>query len=609
MIKRYKSKKTPLNDNDDVFFSFKVLKNKDMEKKKKNIHDRKEMANFYHQRVPKRLDKKPRHGLRIIVGGLLLLVLASAVFYYYGRTLFGVGVLFTGNNVKLNIEGLTESPAGEEITYVIKYQNLEKIDLTNVVLNVNYPPGFVYKKAKPLPTGRNNNSWDLGFLVAGKRGGIEIIGSLVGEEDQIEKFNARLIYNLGANKSEGIKESEIETKISSSVLNLDITGPRQLLGTEVKYLVKYSNNSLTDVENVKIVVTYPEGFIFNESDPLDPQKNTSNKVWLINKLSAKESEELEIIGSFEIDSTDESADDDKIFGVQIGLLDSEDVFHVQQQEEFITTISKGEIVVNTEVNSLADSVIVSLGDVITYAVNYTNQSDLTLKDVELKLIINSNILDWLSLEDENDGVISDEEIINGMLARSITWKVSKILPGKDGSFQIKVKTKFFDQLDKTKSLDLKAEARTQTIIREIDGEKVDKLIESNKVIAQVNTELDLDTQVTSLDNGEYEITWLLTNTIHEVKQVKIEASLTDESSWLSDTAVTAGDIFFNSSEQKISWQLNRIPVGVDIPLEAKLKLKTDTTNRPKLLMDLRLEAIDNVTGAKIIKNLVDIMGK
>lgn len=637
---KHPTKKEP-SESDDVFFSFKTLRDEheeDIESPIEFEEDDEEVINIYHQNMPKKLERKSKKGLKIFLGGLFVLIISAGIFYYYGKSFFAGVNIFTGDNVKLNIEGIAEVSAGEKITYTIKYENLEKIDLSDVFLTVNYPGDFVYEKSRPLPTDENNNRWDLGYIRSGKSGQIEITGSLIGEDEKMEKLTAKLSYRMGSDTSEGKQEAEIETQISSSILALDISGPSQLLGTDVEYKIKYTNKSNEAIEDIQIFAEYPKDFIFESSEPVSPQKNSDDAVWLINSLAGDQSKELIIKGKFKTKESPKDEDDsemelsltdaetkdldpeiknggaaeeekEKVLKIQIGILNQDDIFFPQAEKEFITTIASGDIAVSLKLNDEAENSIIELNDTVKYTVDYANQSSLNFQDVKIKLIINSNILDWMSLENDTEGLIQDEEIINGMLARSITWEIDNIKEGGKGSYTIKIKTKPYSMLDKTNSLDLKTEARTQTIIGKIDDNTANKIIESEKITAQVNTELNLETQANFQNENEYEIVWQLTNTIHEVENVKVEAVLPENANWTSMSSVSAGDIYFDLETKQVSWQLNRIPVGIDIPLVAKFKINTTAQGRPKLLTNLALSAKDKVTGAPIISSFSDIMGK
>ncbi|MFH1188101.1 MAG: hypothetical protein V1688_04580 [bacterium] len=623
---------------DDLFFSFKTLRGGEEEIKQEEKEDE-EVINIYHQNMPKKLERKSNKGLKIFLIGIFMLIAFSGIFYYCGKSFFKGVNIFTGDNVELKIEGISQVSAGEKIIYTIKYENLEKIDLSDVVLKVNYPIGFVYEKSRPLPTDQNNNSWDLGYLRSQKSGQIEIAGSLIGEESETKKFGAKLSYRLGGDQSMGSKETEIQTQIASSILTLDIAGPSQLLGGDAEYKIQYSNKSDEAVKDIQILLTYPEDFIFSGSEPIKPQENTGNAIWLINQLDGGQSSELTIKGSFKRKeppsaenpagtelslsapakntnaaetqnlATDNASENEKIIKVQIGILNEDDVFFPQAEKEFTTSIASGDLAVGLKINGKAENSIINLDDTLAYAVDYANKSSLNFQDVQIKLIINSNILDWASLENKNQGIVQDEEIINGMLARSITWEIENIKEGEEGSFAINIKTKPYSKLDKTNSLDLKTEARTKTIIGKIDGAAANKIIESEKIIAQVNTELNLETKANLQNDNEYELVWQLTNTIHEVENVKVEAVLPQEINWMAQSSVSAGDIYFDPEAKKVSWQLNRIPVGIDIPLIAKFKLQATAQGRPKLLTNFTLNAKDKVTGASIIGSFSDIMGE
>jgi hypothetical protein len=604
MFKNKTNNQTDSNDN-DIFFSFKTLRSN--EEIKKELAEEDTPINLYHKNMPKRLDRKKNRGLKIFLGGIFILIVATFVFYYFGKSVFDENRFFSGDNIQLEIKNKLEIASGEEFTYTIKYQNQENVDLSGAILTLNYPSGFVFKKAKPLPTS-SDNSWDLGYLRSEGGGEIEVVGNFISEQDDVKKISARLKYSLGGEKSEGFKNSESEIKISSTVLALDITGPEQLLGQEGKYVVKISNNSDQPIENIKLMLTYPQDFVFKEASPFQPQENSDNEVWLINNIDGKDSKKIEISGSFKIAEDGVSSSAEKKFLAQVGILDAKDIFYLQQEKEFVTKLAQGDILVNLELNNSAENGIVGLDNFLNYAVKYSNKTKSELIGVKIKLLINSNVLDWTTLEDENSGVMVDEEIIDGMLARSITWTKEKIGPETDGVYNLKIKNKKYSQLDKTNSLNLKTQAKVSMSIEQIDTEKVDNLIQGNIIISQVNTELKLQTEAKLQNDNEYEVIWQLTNSIHEVENVKIEAMLGENIVWQAGSSVTAGDIYFDKEAQSVSWQLNRIPVGVDIPLTAKFKLKTSTESRPILLNNLNLSAVDKVTGAVIKQTFSQVMG-
>lgn len=595
---------------ENISFSFKTLRSEHEKQAELDAVDD-GVLNIYHEHMPKTLERKKSNGFKIFLISLMALVVFSAFFYYYGREFFTSGQFFTGDNIKLNIDGLKEVSAGAEVSYLIKYENLEKVDLTNAVLTVNYPPTFVFKKSRPVATGQNNNSWELGYVASQANGQVEISGSFIGEPGQDKDIQASLKYNLGVNKSTGIKEADLGIKILNSALVIEVSAPARLLGENIEYKIKYHNTSADPIENIKLMVTYPVGFVFNSSAPFLPQDTQDNNIWLINQLDSKQNKELIIKGRFDLKvGVNSEVDKTKIFKAEIGIIDNQDVFYKQQQAEFTTLITADNLLLNLKVNNKQDEKnVIELGDWLTYKINYFNQGAVTLGEVKVKLILNSNILDWSTLDNANQGVVTDEEIVNGMLSRSITWTLGDMSSAAGGESVVKIKTKNYSQLDQTRSLDLKVNAKAQAVIGAVGQDLVNNTIESNQITSLINTDLQFKSETAALNSTDYQLIWQLTNSIHEVKDVKIEASLTSVSSWTAETAVTAGDIYFDPNLQKVSWQLNRIPVGVDIPLVAKFKIKINQTEtRPTLLTNLTLSATDTVTGMPITKIFSDVMG-
>ncbi|HPT29595.1 MAG TPA: hypothetical protein PK526_01505 [bacterium] len=81
---------------------------------------------------------------------------------------------------------------------------------------------------------------------------------------------------------------------NSNLLELSVNAPAQVqTGEELLYEVNYKNNSQSNLEGVKIEITYPDNFVFTESLPSPSQNQNS---WDIGSLGANQTGSLKIKG-------------------------------------------------------------------------------------------------------------------------------------------------------------------------------------------------------------------------------------------------------------------------------------------------------------------------
>ncbi|MCX6755630.1 MAG: hypothetical protein NT068_03820 [Candidatus Nomurabacteria bacterium] len=74
----------------------------------------------------------------------------------------------------------------QDITFNIKATLNSTKSATSLLFKADYPPGFMFKSAKPAPT-IDNNVWDLGDLSPGSESNISITGNIVGAQDGEQK--------------------------------------------------------------------------------------------------------------------------------------------------------------------------------------------------------------------------------------------------------------------------------------------------------------------------------------------------------------------------------------------------------------------------------------
>ncbi len=127
-------------------------------------------------------------------------------------------VNLTASPLSIKADVLKEAISGQELTLGIDVKGLSTAVLKSPILDVVYPKGFVFKSASPAPT-YDNNSWNLGDMKLGDEKHIDIVGSIIGENEQ-EK-----VFVISAGVPSEKDATRIETKIAALSQGLFIKKP------------------------------------------------------------------------------------------------------------------------------------------------------------------------------------------------------------------------------------------------------------------------------------------------------------------------------------------------------------------------------------------------
>lgn len=158
--------------------------------------------------------------------------------------------------ISINIEGSEKTISGQEVNYLIEYENKTDEDAFDLKLELNYAGDFEFKSARPEPV-EGNNIWQIDLLKAGETKKIELRGILRGEEEE----NKILKAGIGEIKDDiflQYSQSEFVTQISPSplLLLLKIEGIDEECNIDssqkLNYKIEFKNN--TDVALTELIL-------------------------------------------------------------------------------------------------------------------------------------------------------------------------------------------------------------------------------------------------------------------------------------------------------------------------------------------------------------------
>lgn len=523
------------------------------------------------------------------------------------------GGAFRGDRVIVTIDGPHEVKGGENVTYLVRYRNDEDIPLGTATLDVRLPKEFHLLEANPSKDG---DIWRIGSLSSGKEGSVELRGVFIAPVDKELDVQAILTYRPADFNSEFQKVQTDVVTIKGSVLELTVSGPPKVLpGDDVTMALAYKNASENAFTDVVIRTAFPATFISESSEPAAADEKISE--WRLPSLGAGEEGTITVRGSFASDTKGRIE-----LPVEVGFLDADDAFQVQQTVPLVTDVLEGDLVTTLILNGKDGSQPANFGDRLRFAIGYRNTGSVSLEDVEISLVFgtepkDARMLLWNDLGDVKGGVLDGNRI---------TWtgkqvpQLVRIGPDDDGVINVEVPILAAPLPDVT-DVDYRISASVETKIGTIDGQITDRVTKTQPIEARINSDAHLVAVARYFDGdgqpvgsgplppvaGEqtsYRVTWGLSNTFHDLADLRISAKLPPNVTWTGASDVDAGDLRFDAAAEKLIWTLNWLPVSIkalDISFMVGITPASEQVGKLPTLVDAVIfEATDRVTGATIL---------
>jgi len=506
--------------------------------------------------------KQKKYWLIVGLAGFIFLIVISWLFWRGWTS-------FDNDKVRLEIEGAERIVSGEEIIYLVKYQNQTRLDLTEIKLVFHYPDQSI-----PLETEDLVHTIDLPDLAVGQENQIELPVRLIGLKDETKKAWAELSYQPGEITSVFTNQAEFSTTIISVPLILDFDLPRQLVSDQsFNFSLRYLNQAEVSFENLRIKIDYPSGFTFQTAEP---QPLEDDRIWSLGDLMAGEQGKIFIQGTIQGEERES-----KSFQAQLGLFKEEQFTPIAETVSALQ-ISFSPLLVSQTVNKTTDY-IASAGQRLTYQIDYENTTDVSFSDVVITSKLEGFALDLTSLELQQGSFDGASQII--------TWKASNLPaleflgPGQEGQLTFSVRVK--DPLPIANYSD-KNFTITNTV--KIDSPEPPLSLQDIEIAGQSQIITKVASQLTLQSKGYYSddllsnsgpipprvgqtttytIKWRLLNTANNLGQVKIEASLPPHVQWQNRISPANADLTYNSQTGRLTWQVGDLPAATGILLPVK----------------------------------------
>jgi len=556
----------------------------------------------------------------VLLGGGALLASVS----WLGFLMLGGSDRFNTSSIKLEIDAPQNIASGDEVQYRLTYKNVEPVPLDDVEIIFRYPDGFTFTESSPAP--QNSDAphvWTLGRLERNQSGEIVIKGTLIGEVGSLKTINATASFRP-ENFSSLFKETaEATSQITTSILEITVEGPpKTLVEKEVRYLITYRNASRQKLEHLKVVANYPPSFVFKGANPepytrKDEARHFNNQ-WVIDSLAPNQEGEIEITGGYLADPEQTTVD----FTVQIGFLDPQtNEFSVQQEKTAATSITGQNLALNLIANGSNQDQPISFDQTLAYSIVYKNLGTEDLDDVTISATLDGDVLDWSSLDDRHGGTVEGS---------TITWTKEQLAefdllrPLDEGSIDFTIQVKASDDINLNET-NLQVTSRAEATASKIgDLDAADARVASNEIKSTINTDVDLKVEGRYFTDDNipvgsgplppvvgqtttFRVYWSIQNSLHEVGDVTVSATLPQGVSWANKFLVKTGSLRYDAGGRTVTWTIPSINPNEgfeDISAWFDVSV-TPTKDQARRLLILTgqasLTATDEVTGAAISK--------
>lgn len=513
-------------------------------------------------------NKRTRNTLVVAVAFFALLAAAA----WAGFFVFKPFQRFGGTGLAISISGPETLTAGREETFLVRYDNRERVPLGTVEIVLTIPATFQLASAEPPAT--EGNRWVLGNVAVGGNGEIALRGRVVGGLGETSGVQAFATYIPGNFNSEFQSVGSYSAPITSSVVTATGELPESAFpGDQITYTVKYQNTGDSPIPDAVVQATYPQQFLFQSSEPAASE---GKALWRVGELAAGGSGSIAIKGAFSAEASGPQS-----FQTSIGQQMPDTPFAAYATASSSIQIIGGELRTLLLVNGSEKGQPLNFGDSMRISLVYENRGTESIKNVELALHLDAvpsvggkTVIDWETLDDENEG--KREGSVITWTKRDIAV-LGNLEPGGEGTIDVGVKLRDapFADSGSTYAID----GWIAATIGSIGARVVDRTVQTSRLAFPLNSDARLAAGARYYNDDEIpvgtgplppevgdttnvRIFWSVSNSLHELSNVIVSTVLPEGVQWTNKVFTDAGEIGYDPANRRVLWTINRMPTTV-----------------------------------------------
>ncbi|MFA6393369.1 MAG: hypothetical protein WCW25_00635 [Patescibacteria group bacterium] len=504
--------------------------------------------------------------------------------------------------------------AGEEITVVIGFKNMEKTVVSNLGVRVIFPDNFIITNTVPSAEksseGARNLFWNIGTLDSKRIGEVSVKGKIIAPAENLSTIYAEAVYTPANFSSEFKKTATAEIGVNDIGINFNFSAfTSAVAGEENELAIKFSGAKDNKLENFSLKMESKNGDL--KIIPVDGEipawlkKNPAiPNEWKVSEITA---EEREFPVKFIIGGKTSPEDEIKIAistesgGEEFGIF----------EKTFPFEVIKGDLALSMIINGSKNDQGVNFGDTLNYLISYSNKGDTALKDVIIMAVIDGDAVNWSALDDPSGGKRSGNTL---SWSKNEIAELENIFPGAEGNIEFSLKVENPSGVKKNE--EIKSYARYSIVGQEEAKDNI-----SNTIISKLNSRLDLEEKVVYFneDNiavgsgplppraGEtttFQVSWAAGGNIHELSGTSVEMSLPEGVAFAGRENANVGQVSFLAAENKVVWTIGRLPVlGEMITASFNLSVTPTDADRGKIMVlsgGSKVSGLDSETNTSVL---------
>lgn len=515
----------------------------------------------------------------------LLIVGIGAILYF-----FFFQNAFSKEDIILKISGPQEITSGKEISWIVNIKNQSNVSIENLNLTFEYPSGVFTKDGKI----KKREERIIKILPKGKEKSESFSGIIFGTKEEVKEAKAFLIYNPKGLSTQFKNQTSFSTRISETSVLFSMNCPTEI-NPEEEFPISFTWQSgfPFPLQNVQVRLFLPEGFE-KVSEETENEKTTENSlVFDLGSLNENEAGKREIKGKVKGEVGEE-----KLFRAEFGIFD-------ERLYEFIPLSSVQKILkittstldvfrkVNGEYNYAA-----SPGEKLNYIIEFVNTGDNYYKNLNLKVELESNVLDFSTLKAIPGGMVEGKTVT---FSYKNFPKLLSLGPYEKDmvGFEVKVKSDFSKE-----NAVIKEKITFGTIEKQFQTKISSKVSFDEKIYSDLESLPDQAKDVFDFGNSDsvlevgrerlFVVGFKIENKGNKLKNVKIETSLPEGVSF--EEKLFPQSVKYNFDQEKKTLVLDIGTISSNFSKEYLIQLKIIPTELPQeIIKKVKLTATDNWT--------------
>lgn len=499
------------------------------------------------------------------------------------------------NELAVDLSGPNQVSPGAETEYTIRYRNPGVSEIKEATLYLEHPTDFVItKSSKPLEV--DGSKIKLGAL-RGNEGGEVIVSGVWGVDYGTTSTLSALLSYIPANFSSVFeKESSLEVVANQSKYQFAWTAPATVSAGKQTTVALTIKSALPFTPDLALQIVAPNDFSVTSMEPKSTELSgyewrlpTSTNSFTVNvkgMFNTSGTEPFVAVVRGVVSST--SANFSRILARSI---QSTSVDLIEYTAAKVTVLGKEDMV------SAAPGTILPIKLVVkNSSANVLNNGTIVL-NITAPSYQNKSILNWQKFIDKYDGQIKGDQINLELRRGVITWtgkeikELHNLKPGETFALDVSIPIKNGNETTlsnfASSTILISAELRDNGFL----------IGASDPVVVNITSDTAFSAKA-ERSESTYKVTWLLNNSFHELKDVRVEGDLYGNFSWNQSAAsVPVGTIVFDPKTKKIVWGIPTLPVNVDAAaLKFPLVFEKINPTQQELSSVIKLTATDAETG-------------